>query len=51
MAKLEHMHRVVHRHDWINLDEWASAIADLADLSDEELEVIGSPDNGFSRAA
>ena len=42
MMNHEQLHRVVYRHDWMDPIEWATAIGDLADLTDDELEVIGS---------
>jgi hypothetical protein len=40
MANLDHFRRVVYHHDWVDLGEWAEAINDLADLSDDELDTI-----------
>lgn len=40
MLTLRQINRVVHRHDWTDLGEWASGIDRLADLSDQELEEI-----------
>lgn len=37
---LRQINRVVHRHDWADLDEWVTGIARLADLSDQDLEDI-----------
>lgn len=42
MGNLEHLRRVVYRHDWIDPSEWAHAIDLLADLTDDELCTIES---------
>ena len=42
MANLQDMNRVLYRHDWRNVEEWASAINHLADLSEQEIgEMVG----------
>jgi len=44
MANLQDMNRVLYRHDWQNVEEWASAINHLADLSEQEIgEMVGKP--------
>ncbi|MBL8660737.1 MAG: hypothetical protein JNM75_13400 [Rhodospirillales bacterium] len=40
MLNLRQIHRVVHCHDWVDLDEWVAGIEGLADLSDDELEEV-----------
>ena len=42
LAKLR---RVVYRHSWSDLQQWADAIARLGELSDAEIERIAG-DNG-----
>lgn len=42
MANLQDMNRVLYRHDWQDVEEWASAINHLADLSEQEIgEMVG----------
>jgi hypothetical protein len=42
MANLQDMSRVLYRHDWRNVEEWASAIDHLADLTEQEIgEMVG----------
>jgi hypothetical protein len=44
MANLQDMNRVLYRHDWQSVEEWASAIEHLADLSEQEIgEMVGKP--------
>lgn len=40
MLNLRQIHRVVHRHDWVDIGEWVAGIESLADLSDDELEEV-----------
>lgn len=40
VLNLRQIHRVVHRHDWIDLSEWVNGIDCLADLTDQELEEV-----------
>jgi hypothetical protein len=45
-ASMLHLHRVVYRHEWADLEEWVGAVRALADLSDaaiDELATAGSP--------
>lgn len=37
MADLQQMSRILYHHDWANVEDWARNIAQLADLSDEEI--------------
>jgi len=42
MANLQDMNRVLYRHDWRSVEEWASAIDHLADLTEQEIgEMVG----------
>lgn len=46
MAKtcdLYSMRRVLYGHEWTNVADWACAIGDLAELSDEEIERVVDP--------
>ncbi len=40
MLTLHEINRVVYRHGWGSLSEWAEGIDRLADLSDAELEEL-----------
>jgi hypothetical protein len=42
-ANLDAMHRLLHRHCWTDVGEWARAIGDLADLTDDEIERVAAP--------
>jgi hypothetical protein len=44
MLSLQDLDRVVHRHGWGSLSEWAEGIDRLADLSDLELEELARLD-------
>lgn len=44
MLSLQELNRVVHRHGWGSLGEWAEGIDRLADLSDLELEELARLD-------
>jgi hypothetical protein len=47
MRTLDDMQRILYGHRWESCEEWARAVAQLADLTDEEiLSVAGSSDNG-----
>lgn len=46
MLNLRQIHRVVHRHEWLDLGEWVAGIEALADLSDDELEAVEGMDRG-----
>jgi len=52
MSDLQEISRVVYRHDWTSVDQWASTLDQLADLSDDEiveLEHIGNHPSPSSR--
>ncbi len=40
MADLQQMSRVLYHHDWVNVEDWARNIAELADLSDDEIRQL-----------
>ena len=40
MANLRQMSRVLYRHDWRTVEEWATAVDCLADLSEQEIGEI-----------
>jgi hypothetical protein len=40
MADLQHMSRVLYHHDWADVEDWARNIAELADLSDEDIKKL-----------
>ncbi len=43
-SQLATVSRVVHRHHWQALSEWATTIDSLADLTDEQIEdVVANP--------
>lgn len=48
MLTLRQIHRVVHRHDWVDLGEWVDGIDRLADLSDAELEEVERMSRSFA---
>lgn len=37
------MRRILHRHQWSDIADWVQALDDLADLNDEEIECLASP--------
>jgi hypothetical protein len=37
MTDLQKMSRVLYHHDWVNVEDWARNITQLADLTDEEI--------------
>jgi hypothetical protein len=37
MTDLQNMSRVLYHHDWVNVEDWARSITQLADLTDEEI--------------
>lgn len=44
MANLSQVQRVVYRHDWVDLGEWVAALAELSELSDDEIDgIAGEP--------
>ena len=52
MSDLQEISRVVCRHDWTSVDQWASTLDQLADLTDDqiaELERLGKHDAPSSR--
>ncbi len=42
MVSMSHVRRVVLSHNWQNLDEWVSALDQLADLTDDEIDTLSS---------
>ena len=40
MFNLQVMTRVLYRHDWTSVDQWASSLDQLADLSDDEIDEL-----------
>ncbi|QLH39734.1 MAG: hypothetical protein HWD60_13310 [Defluviicoccus sp.] len=40
MADLQQMSKVLYHHSWVNVEDWAQSIADLADLSDDEIHQL-----------
>lgn len=34
------LRRVVRDHDWVSLDEWVEALDELADLDEQEIDMI-----------
>lgn len=40
MTRHEHVRQAVSLHRWLDLADWCAAVAELADLSDEELDEI-----------
>jgi hypothetical protein len=60
MRNLPQIQRVVYRHDWQCVAEWASALGELADLTDDEIDSLARSDqqtdapsacNGYSPAS
>jgi hypothetical protein len=45
MADLQQMSRILYHHDWVNVEDWACNVAQLADLSDEEIRQLEAPRN------
>lgn len=43
MADLQQMSRILYHHDWVNIEDWACNVAQLADLTDEEIGQLQSP--------
>lgn len=37
MSDLQEISRVVYRHDWTSVDQWASTLDQLADLTDDQI--------------
>ncbi len=49
MFRMEEMSRVLYRHEWTRREDWARALHDLAELSDDqiaELEQLPMRDGG-----
>ena len=44
MGNLSEIQRVVYRHDWQCVAEWASALGELADLTDDEIDGLARSD-------
>ena len=44
MGNLSEIQRVVYQHDWQCVAEWASAVGELADLTDNEIEGLARSD-------
>jgi hypothetical protein len=40
MSNLQEMSRVLYRHEWTSVDQWASGLEQLADLSDHEIDEL-----------
>ena len=40
MSNLQQMGRVLYRHDWTDVEDWAAMVARLADLNDDEIALI-----------
>ncbi len=40
MCDLQEMTRVLYRHDWTSVDQWASNLDQLADLSEAEIDEL-----------
>jgi hypothetical protein len=43
MANLAHMRKVLYRHKWRDLQEWAAAVSELASLSEQEIGELARP--------
>ena len=44
MRNLSEMQRVIYRHDWLCVAEWASAVDELADLTDDQIDGLARND-------
>ncbi len=42
-ANLISMHRLLHRHQWSDIQDWVGALGTLADLTDAEIEQVAIP--------
>lgn len=40
---LDSMHRLLHHHQWSDIQDWVGAIGTLADLTDAEIEQVAIP--------
>lgn len=45
MHNTKDMGRVLYRHDWTDLQEWATALVELGDLSDDEIAELVADQN------
>jgi hypothetical protein len=45
MGNASEIQRVIYRHDWQCLAEWASAIGELADLTDDEIDGLAQSEH------
>jgi len=43
MEDIQKIRRVVYRHDWSSLSEWASALDALADMTDDQISELVRP--------
>ena len=44
MRNLSEMQRVIYRHDWLCVAEWANALDELADLTDDQIDGLARND-------
>ena len=44
MGRFSELQRVIYRHDWQCVAEWASALGELADLTDDEIDGLARSD-------
>ena len=47
---LREMRRLLHGHQWSDLAEWGDAIRALADLSDEQIDLLVTPNGAADDA-
>ena len=40
---LDSMHRLLHHHQWNDIQDWIGALGTLADLTDAEIEQVAIP--------
>lgn len=43
MPDLAHMSRLLYQHEWSSLSDWSAALADLASLSDDQIQELVVP--------
>lgn len=48
---LREMRRLLQGHQWSELAEWGDAVRALADLSDEQIDLLATPDGANGDAA
>ena len=48
---LREMRRLLHGHQWSELAEWGDAVRALADLSDEQIDLLATSDGANGDAA